>query len=130
MKLKPLTAVDRLYVTCSMTRDSEDIGAAELAAAHRRQGYSQIGVHYVIRRNGVIETGRPTSLPGSMSRDMNHRAIQVCLIGGLNDHLEPYGSFTSEQLRALDELKFALECAGSDHLETHYGPEPPLKTLR
>lgn len=130
MKLKPLTAVDRLYVTCSMTRDSEDIGAAELAAAHRRQGYSQIGVHYVIRRNGVIEAGRSTGLPGSMSRDMNHRAIQVCLIGGLNDHLEPYGSFTTEQLRALSELHFSLETAGSDQLEIHYGPESPLKPLR
>jgi len=75
LKLKPLTVADRFYVTCSMTRDSEDIGAAELAAAHRRQGYSQIGVHYVIRRNGRIETGRSTSLPGAMSRDMNHRAI-------------------------------------------------------
>lgn len=130
MKLKPLTAVDRLYVTCSMTRDSEDIGAAELAAAHRRQGYSQIGVHYVIRRNGVIESGRSTGLPGSMSRDMNHRAIQVCLIGGLNDHMEPYGSFTTEQTRALSELHFSLETAGSDVLEIHYGPESPLKTIR
>jgi hypothetical protein len=130
VKLKPLTAVDRLFVTCSMTRDSEDIGAAELAAAHRRQGYSQIGVHYVIRRNGTIEAGRATSLPGAMSRDMNHRAIQVCLVGGLNDQLEPRGSFTSEQLRALSELHFALETAGSEVIAIHYGPEAPLKTLR
>jgi hypothetical protein len=109
-----------------MTRDSEDIGAAELAAAHRRQGYSQIGVHYVIRRNGVIEAGRPTNLPGSMSRDMNHRALQVCLIGGLNDHLEPYGSFTAAQTNALSEIAVTngLEA------ETHYGHESPLKPLR
>lgn len=113
-----------------MTRDSEDIGTAELASAHRRQGYSQIGVHYVIRRNGVVETGRSTALPGSMSRDMNHRAIQVCLIGGLNDHLEPYGSFTPEQLTALKHLQQDLEWAGSDQLEIHYGPESPLKPLR
>ncbi|WP_266156753.1 N-acetylmuramoyl-L-alanine amidase [Dyella silvatica] len=113
-----------------MTRDSEDIGAVELAAAHRRQGYSQIGVHYVIRRNGVVETGRPTSLPGAMSHDMNHRAIQVCLIGGLTDLLEPYGSFTAAQLEALRDVHESLEIAGSDVLAIHYGPEAPLKTIR
>lgn len=130
MKLKPLTVVDRLYVTCSMTRDSEDIGAKELAAAHRRQGYSQIGVHSVIRRNGLIEPGRPTHLPGAMSRDMNHRAIQVCLIGGLNEQLEPHGTFTSEQLSALRSLHRSLEEASGDALAIHYGPEAPLKSLR
>jgi len=130
VKLKPLTAVDRLYVTCSMTRDSEDIGAAELASAHRRQGYSQIGVHYVIRRNGAIEDGRSTSLPGSMSRDMNHRAIQVCLIGGLNDHLEPYGSFTAEQLASLRTLQTVLTNDFTADVKTVYGPESPLKPLR
>ena len=113
-----------------MTRDSEDIGAAELAAAHRRQGYSQIGVHYVIHRNGRIETGRSTSLPGAMSRDMHHRALQVCLVGGLTDYLEPTGSFTGEQFAALRSLHASLEDAGSDALAIHYGPEAPLKPLR
>ena len=130
MKLKPLTAVDRLYVTCSMTRDSEDIGAAELAAAHRRQGYSQIGVHYVIRRDGTVEEGRPLHLPGAMSRDMNHRAIQVCLIGGLNDHLEPYGSFTSAQRAALHTLQMVHTNDFTEDVKTVYGPESPLKTIR
>ena len=107
-----------------MTRDSEDIGVAELAAAHRRQGYSQVGVHFVIRRNGEIEPGRPENLPGSMSRDMNHRAIQVCLIGGLNDRLEPYGSFTEAQLDSLDRLQERFDVLA------HYGPESPLKSLK
>jgi N-acetylmuramoyl-L-alanine amidase len=123
LKLKPLTAVDRLYVTCSMTRDSEDIGAPELASAHRKQGYSQIGVHFVIRRNGTVEAGRPLNLPGAMSRDVNQRAYQVCLIGGLNDHLEPYGSFTQAQRDALASL------VDEHGLAAHYGPESPLKTL-
>jgi hypothetical protein len=123
VKLKPLTAVDRLFVTCSMTRDSEDIGAAELAAAHRRQGYSQIGVHFVIRRDGTVQAGRPLNLPGAMSRDMNARAYQVCLIGGLNEHMEPFGSFTQAQRDALATL------ADEHGLAAHYGPESPLKQL-
>lgn len=107
-----------------MTRDSEDIGVAELAAAHRRQGYSQIGAHFVVRRNGDIEIGRPTNLPGSLSRDMNHRAIQVCLIGGLNDHLEPHGYFTSAQVDALGDIQARFD------FPLHYGPEQPLKNLK
>jgi hypothetical protein len=123
LRLKKLTSVDQLYVTCSMTPDSQDIGADELASAHRRTGYSKIAIHFVIRRDGTVEPGRPLDEPGALSRNANSHTYQVCLIGGLNDHLEPYGSFTTAQRDALAAL------ADVYRLPMHYGPESPLKTL-
>ena len=38
----------------------EDPDAAEIDAIHRRLGWSGIGYHYLIRKDGSIEQGRPS----------------------------------------------------------------------
>lgn len=60
MKLKALESIERIFVTCSMTPPSADIGVQELASAHRRQGYSAIAVHYVIRQDGTVPDQSPS----------------------------------------------------------------------
>lgn len=124
MKIRALDAIERIYVTCSMTTPSADIGVAELASAHRRQGYSEIAVHYVIRRDGRVESGRAESARGAVAPTHAATSLQVCLIGGLNDALEPKGSFTSEQLEVLRVMR---QLRG---VPLAFGHEPPLQTLK
>ena len=63
-----MRAVTQLVIHCSATKANvdenitlpgEDIGAREIRRWHQRQGYSDIGYHYVIRRDGRVEIGRP-----------------------------------------------------------------------
>lgn len=124
MRLKKLTSVDHLHVTCSMTKGSEDLGAQALGHAHRHQGYSKIAIHYVIRRGGKIETGRPTDEPGCLAPGANHRSIQVCLIGGVSDALEPEQNFTELQIESLHGLRESLQ------LPLTFGQESPLRHLK
>ncbi|WP_285401030.1 hypothetical protein [Luteibacter sp. ME-Dv--P-043b] len=124
MKLKALESIERLFVTCSMTSPSADIGVEELARAHRRQGYSTVAVHHVIRRDGTVEAGRDESVRGAASPTFSDCALQVCLIGGLNDALEPKGTFTEEQTAALLRLRDAYG------VPLFYGLEPPLLALK
>lgn len=124
MKLKALDAIERIFVTCSMTAPSADIGAKELAGAHRRQGYSSIAVHHVIRRDGTVENGRDTNVRGAVSPTHSHDSLQVCLIGGLTEFLETKGTFTKEQMASLRHLQ---QTAG---VPLVFGHEPPLLTLK
>jgi len=110
MAWKPLKSVDYLAVHCAATPPKMDIGAKDIKGWHLRKGWIDIGYHYVIRRNGAIENGRPTDRPGAHVRGYNHVSIGICLIGGVAaDGKTPEDNFTSDQynalLRLLQDLK-------------------------
>jgi N-acetyl-anhydromuramyl-L-alanine amidase AmpD len=61
---------------------SSDVSAATLHGWHLNQGWSGIGYHFVIRRNGNIERGRELSAIGSHSGPKgNGDSVGVCLTG-------------------------------------------------
>jgi N-acetylmuramoyl-L-alanine amidase len=76
-----------------------DTSAAEITAWHKAQGWKTIGYHYVVRRDGRIEQGRPLTEPGSHARGLNHRSIGICFSG--HGDLQP---LTFRQLRSGIEL--------------------------
>lgn len=64
-----------------------DPSAAEIDRAHRQRGFSSIGYHLVIRKDGTVETGRPIDAVGAHCRDggMNPVSIGVCFSGHHGD---------------------------------------------
>jgi N-acetyl-anhydromuramyl-L-alanine amidase AmpD len=105
MQYTPIHHVDFLVVHCSATPASRDIGRAELDVMHRQRGFMGIGYHYVIRRNGVVEKGRPDDQPGAHVEGFNHRSLGICMVGGLApDAKTPEANFTDAQYAALRDL--------------------------
>lgn len=101
--------IDDIIIHCAATYPAMDIGAAEIRQWHvRDNGWSDIGYHFVIRRNGTVEQGRPLDTPGAHCKDHNARSIGICLVGGLEK--TPSGksvsaaNYTPEQWAALREL--------------------------
>jgi len=81
----PRTRTDWLVIHCSATRSIMDIGAAEIRAMHvNGRGWSDIGYHKIIRRNGIIENGRmPLDSIGAHVAGHNHNSIGICMVDGL-----------------------------------------------
>ena len=105
MGWKPIKSVDYLVVHCAATREHQDIGAHEIRQWHLEKGWFDIGYHYVIRRNGDIETGRPEDQPGAHARGFNHLSLGICLVGGVaTDGKTPENNFTAEQFASLAQL--------------------------
>lgn len=73
--------IDSIVVHCTASPDYLDIGAKEIDQWHRDQGWSQIGYHYVVRRNGEIERGRPERLEGAHARGANQTSIGIVWVG-------------------------------------------------
>jgi N-acetyl-anhydromuramyl-L-alanine amidase AmpD len=101
LALKPLRKVELLVVHCSATKPSQDIGAKEIDAWHRKAGWLMIGYHFVIRRDGTIENGRPVDRVGSHVRGHNSNSIGICMVGGVDDKMRPADNYTAEQKAAL-----------------------------
>ena len=96
--------INQIIIHCSYTPASMDIGVPEIRQWHLDRNWSDIGYHYVIRRNGVIERGRDEATIGAHVRGQNHDSIGVCLVGG-----KPYFNFTREQFSSLQHLLYELK---------------------
>ena len=96
--------VKYLVVHCSATPASRDIGAAEIRTMHLRQGWRDIGYHFVIRRNGVIEKGRPADQPGAHVQGHNGHSIGICMVGGVKPNMTAECNFTDAQFASLRKL--------------------------
>lgn len=99
-------STDWIVIHCSATRPSQNIDAAEIARWHRMRGFVGIGYHYVIKRDGTVERGRPEDTVGAHVSGHNHNSIGICLVGGVSekDVNKPESNFTKAQLAALKAL--------------------------
>lgn len=93
--------IDMIIVHCSDTPASMDIGVAAIRDWHvAENGWSDIGYHYVIRRDGTVEVGRPVDVRGAHVVGHNSSSIGICLVGGGGGLF----NFTMAQVEALSLL--------------------------
>lgn len=98
-------AINFIVIHCSDTYARMDIDADTIRAWHiNERGWDDIGYHYVIKRNGAIEEGRPVSEVGAHVRGYNSNSIGVCLVGGKGDDDKPENNFTQRQMQSLRDL--------------------------
>jgi N-acetylmuramoyl-L-alanine amidase len=94
-----------LVIHCSATRAVQDIGVKEVTQWHRAQGWSGCGYHFVIRRSGKVEVGRPVDSIGIHVKGYNVNSVGVCLAGGLNNAtFKPENNYTPQQWESLKRL--------------------------
>ena len=96
--------IGRVIIHCSATRPSQDIGAETITAWHLANGWNTIGYHWVIRRGGDVERGRPESIAGAHVAGHNQDSIGICLIGGVSERGVPESNYTRAQWAALESL--------------------------
>ena len=93
-----------IIIHCAATPPNMDIGRKEINEWHVNKGWSGIGYHFVIRRNGKVETGRAVEEIGAHAEGYNSVSVGVCLVGGVNDKKIPEANFTPAQWDALTDL--------------------------
>lgn len=98
MKLTHIT------IHCSATRPHQNIGRKEIRRMHINKGYRDIGYHYIIRRDGSVQAGRPVTQQGAHVKGHNTGNIGICLIGGLDANGKPVNNYTEEQFYSLECL--------------------------
>ena len=98
-----------IFVHCSATKPSQDVGVREIAQWHKEKGWLAIGYHFVIRRDGTVEAGREQSAVGSHVANYNHDSVGVCLVGGIDDKGKFAANFTPAQMQSLRSLLVELK---------------------
>lgn len=66
------------------------------------RGWSDIGYHYLVQRDGIIRLGRPDRRVGAHCRGYNRESIGVAVIGNFEE--TPIGMEVEQQINALRQL--------------------------
>ncbi len=101
--------ITHIVMHCTATPATSDIGAADVHRWHIQRGWSGIGYHFVIRRNGEIEPGREIEKKGAHVAGFNAKSIGISLAGGVASNGQtPVDNFTDGQMLAARDLVLDL----------------------
>lgn len=94
-----MRVIDLIVVHCAATKG--DVSAATIRKWHTEdRGWRDIGYHFVIRKSGNIELGRPLEDSGAHVAGRNKTSIGICLAGGYGGICD----YTPAQWRSLEIL--------------------------
>ncbi len=111
---KPARPVDRVFLHCSASDnpDHDDIGT--IRAWHvDGNGWSDVGYHYFIRKDGTLEAGRALERTPAAQSGNNAGTVAVCLHGLAAEN------FTEAQFRTLAALAREIDEAYSGRVTFH-----------
>lgn len=110
---KPRRAIDRVFVHCSASDHTHHDNVETMRAWHLQRGWSDVGYHYFIRKNGLLELGRPLERTPAAQGGHNRATIAICL-HGLDE-----GRFTKEQFETLRLLCMQIDEAYDGRVTFH-----------
>ena len=101
-----MRTITLIVVHCSAVRPDQTSSAAQIDSWHRKERHWKLGIgyHYVVRRDGTIEPGRPEEQIGAHCLNHNAHSIGVCYEGGLDIRGQPADTRTAEQKQAMRQL--------------------------
>ena len=100
-----MRSITLIVIHCSAVGPDQQSSAAQIDTWHRQRGFHLgIGYHYVIRRNGEIEPGRPEYMVGAHCKNHNKYSIGVCYEGGIDARGQPADTRTLEQKASMRKL--------------------------
>ncbi|SOC47662.1 putative peptidoglycan binding protein [Rhizobium subbaraonis] len=76
--------ISEIIVHCTATPEGRDYTVADIRAWHKQRGFSDVGYHYVIYRDGRIMLGRPVGQIGAHVEGHNTGTIGVSYVGGVS----------------------------------------------
>ena len=115
---------DFIVVHSTKTKPSQNLSAKDITLKHRQEGFFHYAFHFVIKRDGTVEEGRPEDMSGAIlpinqPLITNQNSIAIGLVGGLSDDGQNLDTnFTFQQYSSLRELvkklkkKYKVEVVG------------------
>lgn len=100
--------ITEVVVHWTETPTNKNIGSEEINAIHLDNELNGIGYHYVIRRDGSLQRGRPVNIQGEHAVFNNHndRSIGIVFVGGINAPSETQNLEDFLSVRSLTRSQF------------------------
>lgn len=93
-----------IVVHCTASKVSNDLTVEDIRRMHKKNGWSDIGYHYVVTLDGKVHEGRDVDLIGAHVSGYNAHSIGVVYVGGLDRDGDPCDTRNDLQKKALLSL--------------------------
>ena len=107
----PANKVNLVIVHCSDFEPEHD--ATVIHQWHLARGWSGIGYHYFIKKDGTVQQGRPLNKRGAHCKGKNFHSIGICLEGKRE--------FTPNQVESFLKIKFLLDSTFTENTLEYKG---------
>ena len=98
-RLETRRLTDMVVIHHTGNPSDDDLSAAEIDVSHKARGWACIGYHYVVRKDGTVEQGRPHWTIGAHAYGHNSHTIGIHVCGNFEE-AEP----TDEQIESMAML--------------------------
>lgn len=106
---KSSRVINMIICHCTATPEGKDYTVDQIRNAHKANGWSDIGYHYVIYRDGTIHNGRDVNKIGAHTANYNAHSIGVSYVGGVDAKNKPKDTRTQAQkasfIKLLNQLR-------------------------
>lgn len=125
--------INRIILHCSASEDSIDIGLREIKHLHTApkteeidwfgykthgRAWSDIGYHWIVRRDGRIEQGRDEEIQGAHVRGYNRTSIGIVWIGRTKPGIAQYKQLLKKLRGLINKYKLSpLDIYGHTELD-------------
>lgn len=96
------------YLVVHHSATSPDLDIEDIHRMHLNEGFTCVGYHAVIKKDGTVQWGRPMDSQGAQTYGYNHCSLGVCLIGYFHRDSVNRGQYpdkpTDRQLTSLVEV--------------------------
>lgn len=104
------SSTEYIVIHSSATKENHDATIHDIHQWHLERGWSGVGYHGVIERDGTFSIGRPLESVGAHVAGKNYTTIGICMVGGLSeDGKSQVDNFTKSQYRTLQSVIILLK---------------------
>ena len=118
---KPSRKINRVFLHCSASDHEHHDDVSVMRKWHLDRGWSDVGYHFFIKKDGTLQEGRPLNRTPAAQRGHNTGTIAICLHG-----LDVF-KFTREQFRTLYSLCDRIDMAYERQVTFHAHNEVAAK---
>ena len=99
--MKSKRAINLIVVHSTATQEGKDYSVDWLRQLHKSKGYTDIGYHYVVYRDGTLHLGRNIDKQGAHAKGHNVGSIGIVYIGGVDANGKAKDTRTQAQKNTL-----------------------------
>jgi N-acetylmuramoyl-L-alanine amidase len=108
------------------THTNKNIGSEEINAWHLKAGLDGIGYHYVCRRDGSLQRGRPVNIEGQHTPGLDAESIGFVFVGGIN---APTGTPNASNFLSAQSLTRSQLNTFDHFCRANYKTQPGIKIV-
>ena len=98
------TKTDTIVIHCTQTPKDIEVDVEKVTQWHKDRGFDTIGYHYLIKRDGTLQTGRDEDAVGAHAVAVNSTSIGIALVGGGTTEMGWEDNFTPVQFNTLKSI--------------------------